>query len=239
MHKQFRITHYESTFSQLNKVSPDKAKEILDCIPDKVLISKSIEFQVSARKVSQSLKSLNFVKPDKLKRIVNVLFNDSDFDKKINDLSKSDLIHTFANFLAIDSEKSNEKFIEKIQDITPEQLKNEEISTFSDGLKLLKKNLVLTNDSSIVKTFESHLIANYKHFRLRQISISFINLSSIDKIYAFELIEKLDIKILSLKAVEIDSEENLNGCLGEIRTINTKYWELLTNEINNIQNDQR
>jgi hypothetical protein len=238
-HKQFRITHYESTFSQLNKVSQDKAKEILDCIPDKVLISKSLEFQVSARKVSQTLKSLNFVNPDKIKRVVIVLFMDSDFNKKINDLSKSDLVHSFANFLAIDTEKSNNKFINKIENITPQQLINEEISTFSDGLKLLKKNLVLTKDTSIIKTFESHLIENYKHFRLRQISISFINLSFIDNTYASQLIEKLDIKTLSLKAVEIDSQENLNGCLGEIRTVNPKYWELLTTEINIIQNAKR
>jgi hypothetical protein len=238
-HKHFKITHFEPTFSQLNKVSSDKTKEILNCIPDKILITKSIDFQVSARKVSQSLKSLNFINPEKLKYIVNILFSDSDFNKKIDNLSKTDLIHTFANFSAIDIEKSKDKFVNKIESITHRQLKNEEISSFSDGLKLLKKNSVLSKNSSIIKTFESHLIENYKHFRLRQISIALINLHFIDQIYTTQLIEKLDIKILSLKAIEMDNEENLNGCLGEIRIVNPKYFEQLTKEINNTQKAKR
>ena len=231
LHKHFKITHYETIFSQFQKVDETKAKEILDCIENKALISKSIDFRVNARKVCQSLKSLHFVTPDKIKQVLSVIFKDADFNKKIDDLSVSDFIHTYAVCLAIDHAVSVAKFANRIDTLTPQQLNNAEISIISDAIKLMHKNLNLNKDSSIVKTFEKHLIENYSHYRLRQISIAFINLFSIDSLYASKLIEKLDIGILAIKALDIDSQENLNGCLGEIRTVNSNYWGQLTNEI--------
>jgi len=41
---------------------------------------------------------------------------------------------------------------------------------------------------------------------------------------------------LALKALDIDNEENLTGCLGEIRTVNIVYWEKLIEKINDVAN---
>ena len=234
--KLYKISYYESTLTQLNKVDSDKTKEILNSIDDMILIQKSLDFSINARKVSQALKSLNFINPVKINRITRTLFNNSEFNDKLNNLSATDLIFTFANFSAIDINKSGEKFKKKVDSLIPINLKEENISTYSDGLKLLNKYLSLTKDSTVIKTFESHLIKNYKHFRLRQISIAFINLFSIDKTYASKLIELLEIETLALKALDIDNEENLTGCLGEIRTVNIVYWEKLIEKINDVAN---
>lgn len=83
----------------------------------------------------------------------------------------------------------------------------------------------------ILKTFNQHIINNISDFRLRQISICFVNLKGINKNYARELVNKIQLELLVQKCEETDSKENLDGALGEIKSVSYECWEKLTNEI--------
>ena len=83
----------------------------------------------------------------------------------------------------------------------------------------------------ILKTFENHIIKNIDHFRLRQISTCFINLKGINQNLAKEIIDKVSLNLLVQKCKEIDSKENLDGALGEIKSVSNECWNNLINEI--------
>ena len=94
-----------------------------------------------------------------------------------------------------------------------------------------KENIDLSKNSSLIKKFAIHLLSHYAEFKLGQISIAFVNLFAIDNFYASELILNLDSKILAKKANEIIDSEKLKSWLGEIKTVNHKFWEQLQFEI--------
>lgn len=239
-HSRFIITNYESPFSQFALIDKDKTIEVLNAIANPVIFNKCLNYRVNVRKVSQALKSLNCINSEKINSITSELLANNEFLLKIADSensSKIDFIHCYANFLEINKNIKPEIFYNRILKFTAESLRNEDVSAYSDGLKLLNENITLTKDHTFIKSFEEHLIKNYSHFKLRQISIAFINLFSIDKPYASKLIEKLTPKILAKKALEIDSKENLNGCLGEIKKVNSNFYQSIIKEIQKLNFD--
>ena len=102
---------------------------------------------------------------------------------------------------------------------------------FSDGLRRINYAKKIDVDEPILKTFENHIIKNINDFRLRQISTCFINLKGINQNLAKELIDKVSLNLLVQKCKEIDSKENLDGALGEIKSVSNEYWNKLINEI--------
>ena len=233
LNKDFKFTNYEAPFLQLSNVNWDKTIEILELIDNDLIAQQAgghKPYDVPtdyARKVSSTLKSLNDLIPKKIKKITLEILKLVFFDKKINDLSKTDLVHCYANFAAINNEYATNKFKERVENLTTEDIKNESISKFSDGLRLLREPLELTKDSFIIKSFESHLLTNYKDFTLAQISVTFMNLYKIDKIYSANLITNLDLKFIVEKTGEMKDGSALESFLGEILTVNPLFHKKL------------
>ncbi len=242
LNKDFKFTNYEAPFLQLSNVNWDKTIEILELIDNDLIAQQAgghKPYDVPtdyARKVSSTLKSLNDLVPKKIKKITLEIFKLVFFDKKINDLSKTDLVHCYANFAAINNEYATNKFKERVENLTTEDIKNESISKFSDGLRLLREPLELIKDSFIIKSFESHLLTNYKNFTLAQISVTFMNLYKIDKIYSANLITNLDLKFIVEKTGEMKDGSALASFLGEILTVNPLFHKKLIKEIGNQKN---
>lgn len=107
----------------------------------------------------------------------------------------------------------------------------EDISGFSDGLRRIHRFDKLSVNDEIIHAFEKHLIENIEHYRLRQISMCFRNLKHIDDDYSKQLIERIPIGLMVKKCKEVDSQENLNGSLGEIRIVSIDYWNSLKKAI--------
>jgi hypothetical protein len=238
---KFGITNYDTPFSQLGNVNRDKAIEILELIDNKFFINQTVGFKpISvtkdyARKISFSFKSLYDLVPKKINQIIFEVFKSISFDKQIDSLSKTDLLHCYANFSIINIQLANNKFKNRVQNLTSEDIKDENLSAFSDGLRLLKSPLSLTKESFIVKSFEPHFLNYYKRFSPTQISITFINLSFIDKKYSFELLAKLDSEFIAKNIFAIKNVAKETGVLGEIRTVNNEFYEKLIGEIKKLK----
>jgi hypothetical protein len=230
-HNDFRITDFSSIFKQFHKVNPSKTRSLLNQIPKDSLIEKSTRFGFNARKTSQALNALNSISSDKIKPVCKQLFELTQFKKSMKVLSATDLANAYADFLEIDKEITKDNFKSLIDDISEEKLVNDDISGFSDGLRRIHRFEKISVNDKVIQKFEKHLIANISHFRLRQISICFRNLKHISENYAEQLLKKIPIDTMEKKCKEIDSEDNLNGSLGEIRTVSLDYWDLLTKKI--------
>jgi len=226
--KGFRITEFQSIFKQLNDVDHDKTKSILDMIPSDVFIEKATRFGFNARKTSQSLNALNSISKDKVKEVCEKLFKQTKFIKAMQNLSATNLTNAFADFLQIDKELTKTNFTDLIDKLPKEKLARDDISGFSDGLRRIHRLYKIYIEDNVIQIFEKHLISNISHFRLRQISITFRNLKHLNEGYAEQLINKIPIELMEKKCKEIDSQENLNGSLGEIKTVSLNYWKLLT-----------
>jgi hypothetical protein len=226
--KGFRITDFQSIFKQLNNVNQSKTKSIIGMIPDDVIIEKATRFGFNARKTSQSLNALNSISKDKVKEICKKLFSQTKFIKAMQDLSATNLTNAFADFLQIDKELTKTNFADLIDKIPEEKLARDDISGFSDGLRRIHRIDKIFIEDNVIQIFEKHLISNISHFRLRQISMCFRNLKHINESYAEQLINRIPIELMEKKGNEIDSQENLNGSLGEIKTVSPQYWKLLT-----------
>jgi hypothetical protein len=227
----FRITDFQSIFKEFYRVDYSKTRLILDNIPNDVLIEKATRFGFSARKTSQALNALNSISKHKIVEVCKILFEQIQFKKSMLALSATDLANAYADFLQVDKELTETNFKDLISNIPKGKLMRDDISGFSDGLRRIHRFNKLTIKDKVIQTFESHLIENISHFRLRQISICFRNLKHINDSYAEELIKRIPIEIMEQKCKEIDSQENLNGSLGEIKTVSLDYWNLLTKKI--------
>jgi energy-coupling factor transporter ATP-binding protein EcfA2/5-methylcytosine-specific restriction endonuclease McrA len=230
-HNSFRITDFQSIFKQFYKVDYTKTRSILNNIPDDVLIEKATRFGFSARKTSQALNALNSISKDKIVAVCKILFEQIRFKKSMSALSATDLANAYADFLQIDKELTKTKFADFINNIPEEKLIRDDISGFSDGLRRIQRFEKLSKNDKVIQTFEKHLTENISHFRLRQISMCFRNLKHIDDSYSEGLLKRIPIEIMEKKCKEIDSQENLNGSLGELRTVSLDYWNLLTKKI--------
>jgi hypothetical protein len=236
-----KITNYDTPFHQLSNVDWDKTIEILELIENDSIIKQAVGFKLNstpidyARKVSFTFKSLNELVPAKITEIILQVLKSYYFSNKIDELSKTDLLHCYANFAEINTEYANEKFRERVENLTYEDIKNENISAFPDGLRLLKSPLNLTQESFLITSFEKHLIRNYKNFALSQISYAFKNLFSIDEKYAFKLIAKLDLEFLSKNIYSIKNKAKETSILGEIKTVNTSFYDNLIIEIERLK----
>jgi hypothetical protein len=229
INEKLKITNLETCISTLAKVKLEKTIEIFSSINDNLLFSKCNGIQ--PRKVLQSLKALYNINPKKIKKLTEEFIKDSRFQQNLSTLSKTDLIHLYSLYLFIDKEKAKTELNDSIANIKVEQLEGQDISAFSDGLKLVNDNLDISINNPLIKKFELYLIKTYSKFRCNQISITFINLRFIDRQFAYDLINKLSIVILAEKAIEIDGTKKLNGFLGEIKVVNPEFCLKLTTEI--------
>jgi hypothetical protein len=227
--KKFEITNYETCVLTLLKVNSEKTSEFFSSIDDSILLNKCNGVQ--PRKVLQTLKNLYLANPTKIKNLSNEIFKDKRFQKELDTLSKTDLIHSYSFYLNIDQDNAISEFANRIKNITLKDFEGIDISAFSDGLKLINDKYELSKNIPLIKTFETYLINSYAQFRCNQISITFINLRFIDKQFAYELLESTNVEILAEKAVEIDGTNKLDGFLGEIKTVNPEFHLKLTTEI--------
>ena len=230
-HNDFRITDFQSIFKQFFYVNNKKTRVLLNSIPNEALLEKANRFGFSARKVSQALNALNSISEDKISKVCSLLFAQIQFKKSMQRLSATDLGNAYADFLQIDKELTKRTFSELIDNIPEKKLVRDDISGFSDGLRRIHRFEKIDIEDNVVKTFEKHLISNISHFRLRQISMCFRNLKHLNDKYAEQLIAKIPIELMVKKCKEIDSQENLNGSLGEIKIVSVDYWKVLTNKI--------
>jgi hypothetical protein len=229
LNKKFVITNYETCVLTLFKVNSEKTSEFFSSIDDSILLNKCNG--VHPRKVLQALKNLYLANPTKIKNLSNEIFKDKRFQKELDSLSKTDLIHSYSFYLNIDQDNAITEFASRIENITLKDFEGIDISAFSDGLKLINDKYELSRNIPLIKTFETYLINSYAQFRCNQISITFINLRFIDKQFAYELLERTNIEILAEKAVEIDGTNKLDGFLGEIKTVSPEFHLKLTTEI--------
>lgn len=227
--KKFEITNYETCVLTLLKVNTEKTTEFFSSIDDSILLNKCN--RVEPRKVLQALKNLYLANPAKIKKLANEIFKDKRFQKELDSLSKTDLIHSFSFYLNIDNDNAISEFGTRIKNITLSDFEGIDISAFSDGLKLINDKFEFSRNTPLIKTFETYLINSYAQFRCNQISITFINLRFIDKQFAYELLETTNVEILAKKAIEIDGTNKLSGFLGEIKTVNPEFHLKLTTEI--------
>lgn len=230
-HRDFNITDFQSIFNQFSKVDELKTLQIFELLEPEVIITKSIKFGDNARKVSQALNSLRNLNLDKINSILDSLFENDIYIHKLKDLKPSDFVNAYADFLNINKEKAYLKLNFLLNEIDDDKLYESDISSFSDGLRRMNFVKRIDVNEPILKIFEKHIIKNINHFRLRQISTCFINLKGINQIYAKELIDKVSLNLLVQKCKEIDCKENLDGALGEIKSVSNKYWTNLTNAI--------
>jgi len=230
-HRDFKITDFQSFFNQISKVNKLKTLQIFELLEPEVIITKSIKFGVNARKVSQALNSLRDLNLTKVNLILESLFSNDIYINKLKDLKPTDFANAYADFLNINKEKAYLKLNIIFNEINESKLSKEDISGFSDGLRRINYIKKIEINEPILKTFEKHIIKNINHFRLRQISTCFINLKGINKNLAKELIDKVSLSLLVQKCKEIDSKENLDGALGEIKSVSNEYWNKLINEL--------
>ncbi|WP_111710305.1 HNH endonuclease [Lutibacter citreus] len=230
-HRDFKITDFQSFFNQISKVNKLKTLQIFELLEPEVIITKSIKFGVNARKVSQALNSLRELNLTKINLILDSLFSNAIYKHKLKELKPTDFAHLYADFLNINKEKAYLKLNIMFNDINESKLSKEDISGFSDGLRRINYAKKIKINEPILNTFENHIIKNINHFRLRQISTCFINLKGINQNLAKELIDKISLNLLVQKCKEIDSKENLDGALGEIKSVSNEYWNKLINEI--------
>ena len=229
--RDLEITSFQSVFDIFSKVNYLKSSQILFDIDSEIIVRKSMKPGVNARKISQSLKSLFPYNNEKIILVQHQFLNNSVFLKKINVLNPTDFIHTYANLLIIDPVETFNHLNSKLNNFTIEDFNTVDISGFSDGLRRVNSLCEIDIKDSIITIFEEYLIKNIQHFRISQVSTCFINLRSINNNYAKNLLCEIPIDILIDKCKWVNSKDNLDSSLGELRKVSTGYWKEIVKHI--------
>jgi NAD-dependent SIR2 family protein deacetylase len=220
--KDAPIQHVSNSFSNLKKIDKQRTYDIIDSIPNKVLIQKLSE--ANDNDAYAGIYELSAIHPEKLKEIKKQRSVSEEIDFKTLDLrsiifklktvSVSSAKLVTANEFTIISEKLNNSDVK-------------EITLFLSNLWeiLPKEASQMLNSLDIEKLSNSIVTQNFN-----QVGMSIALYTKLDKKFTSLLIENLNFKKLALKASKLPLS-GIQNALREINQRNNRLALQLFNEI--------